>query len=92
MHLLSMYKDSNNIPKAKFDIEVDPDMKPGYLLTPISIYPQLVEDEIENKAVKTNITLSQWLKDWAVSENINLSQTLQTILKDMYNAIHEVSR
>lgn len=89
MHLYSMYKDGDQISKANFDIEVDPDTQPGYLLTPISIYPKLIKNELDNKAVKTNITLPQWLKDWAVSENINLSQTLQTVLKDMYNTSKE---
>ena len=39
-------------------------------------------------AVKTNITLPSWLREWAGAEGINLSQTLQTTLKQMYNAKH----
>lgn len=76
-------------PAASSDVEVDPATAKGYLISPVSIYPKLVKEELDNKAVKTNITLPQWLKDWAVSENISLSQTLQTVLKDMYRTSGE---
>jgi hypothetical protein len=40
---------------------------------------------VDNRAVKTNITLPAWLKDWAGTQGINLSQTLQATLRQMYD-------
>ena len=52
---------------------------------PVAIFPDIIKNELYNRAIKTNITLPLWLKDWAGTQGINLSQTLQTALKQMYN-------
>lgn len=86
LHLYGMEKYGDPIPPASKDFKVYPETASGYFVSPIGIFPELVKDELDNKAVKTNITLPQWLKDWAVSDGINLSQALQTTLKEMYQA------
>jgi hypothetical protein len=50
------------------------------------IFPDIVNHTLDNRAVKTNITLPAWLRDWAGTQEINLSQTLQATLNQMYNA------
>jgi len=60
-------------------------MPVGGIVMPVSIFPEIVKNDLDNRAVKTNITLPLWLKEWAGTEGINLSQTLQTSLKKMYN-------
>jgi hypothetical protein len=59
-------------------------MPEGAIVMPIAIFPDIVKNELDNRAVKTNITLPAWLKDWAGLQGINLSQTLQTTLRQMY--------
>lgn len=86
LHIYGMMKDGETIPAPSKNYKIDPETETGYFLSPINVYPDLVKDELDNKAVKTNITLPQWLKDWAMSEGINLSQALQTTLKEMYQS------
>jgi predicted RNase H-like HicB family nuclease len=86
LHLYGMMKDGDPVPASSKNPKVEPETAPGFLISPIGVYPELLKDELDNKAVKTNITLPQWLKDWANSEGINLSQTLQTVLKSMHNS------
>ncbi|MCL2031111.1 MAG: type II toxin-antitoxin system CcdA family antitoxin, partial [Oscillospiraceae bacterium] len=62
------------------------EMPDGGMVMPITIFPDIVKNELDNRAVKTNITLPAWLKDWAGTQGINLSQTLQTTLRQMYEA------
>jgi hypothetical protein len=58
----------------------------GGIIMPVTIFPDIVNNELDNRAVKTNITLPAWLKDWAGTQGINLSQTLQTTLRQMHDA------
>ena len=61
-------------------------MPEGGIIMPITVFQDIVKNQLDNQGVKTNITLPSWLKDWAVTQGINLSQTLQTALKHMYDA------
>jgi len=82
LHIYSMEQDGDMIPVATlppFD-----DMPAGGIVMPITVFPDIVKNDLDNRAVKTNITLPSWLKDWSVAQGINLSQTLQTALKQMY--------
>jgi len=84
LHVYEMERDGDTLPPVTappFDV-----MPEGGIVMPITIFPDIVNNELDNKAVKTNITLPSWLKDWACTQGINLSQTLQTTLRQMYNA------
>jgi len=41
-----------------------------------------VKNEMDNKAVKTNITLPSWLKELAEKQQVNFSQVMQSALKE----------
>ena len=86
LHLYGMKKDGDSIPAPSMAPKIDDETVEGYFVSPVSIFPELVNDELDNRAVRTNITIPQWLKDWAVSSGLNLSQVLQATLKDMYNS------
>ena len=58
------------------------------IVMPVTVFPDIIRNELDNRAVKTNITLPSWLKDWAGSQGINLSQTLQTTLRQMHDSDH----
>jgi len=84
LHIHSMEQDGDALPHITlppFD-----EMPEGGIVMPIIVFPDIVNNELDNRAVKTNITLPSWLKDWAGTQGINLSQTLQTTLRQMYDA------
>lgn len=83
-HIYEMEQDGDALPAPTlppFD-----EMPEGGIIMPVTIFPDIVKSELDNRAVKTNITIPAWLKDWASTQNINLSQTLQATLREMYNA------
>ena len=54
----------------------------GCLIFPVTIFPDLVKNEMDNKRVKTNITLPAWLKRIAEEQSVNYSRILETALMD----------
>jgi len=86
LHVYGMEQDGDILPPVTLPpFEEMPD---GGIVAPITVFPDIVKNELDNRAVKTNITLPSWLKDWAGTQNINLSQALQTTLRQMYDANH----
>ena len=84
LHICEMEKDLDVLPSATLPpFKEIPD---GGIVMPITIFPDIIKNEIDNRSVKTNITLPSWLKEWAGTQGINLSQTLQTTLRQMYDA------
>ena len=84
LHLYGMEKDDDEIPlpNQPENLDIDPETSAGYVITPITIYPDIVMDRLDNRAVRTNITLPAWLKDLAEKQGINFSQLLQISLKE----------
>ena len=84
LHICEMEQDGDVLPQ----VSVPPfdEMPQGGIVMPITIFPDIVKNELDNRAVKTNITLPAWLKDWAVTQGVNLSGALQTTLRQMYEA------
>ena len=83
LHICEMEKDGDVLPP--FTLPPFNDMPSDGIVMPVVIYPDIVRNNLDTRAVKTNITLPSWLKDWAGTEGINLSQTLQTTLRKMYD-------
>ena len=52
------------------------------MVVPVSIYPNLFKEELENKREKTTITLPHWIKSAAEKEGINFSRLLESALKE----------
>jgi len=52
------------------------------LVSPISVFPDLVRNELDNRAVKTNLTIPAWLKEIAESQGVSYSKILQAALMD----------
>jgi hypothetical protein len=84
LHICGMEQDGDALPPAT--LPPFEDMPDGGIVMPITVFPDIVKNELDNRAVKTNITLPSWLKDWAGTQGINLSQALQTTLRQMYDA------
>jgi predicted RNase H-like HicB family nuclease len=84
LHVYRMEQDGDTLPAATLPPFAD--MPDGAVVMPVSIFPDLIQYDLDNRAVKTNITLPSWLKDWAGVQGINLSQALQMTLRQMYDA------
>ena len=84
LHIYGMEKDADPLPSPSEPsaLTVDPETSAGYLISPITIYPDLVKDRIDNRAVKTNLTIPSWLKELAEERGVNYSQLMQTALKE----------
>ena len=84
LHICGMEMDGDTPPPATAPPFAD--MPDGGVVMPVTVFPDIVKNGLDNRAVKTNITLPSWLKDWAGAQGINLSQTLQATLRQMYEA------
>ncbi|GHU51241.1 HicB family protein [Spirochaetia bacterium] len=83
LHIYQMEKDGDAVPQAS-DPPFCEKLPENAIVMPVVVFPEIVKNELDTRSVKTNITLPAWLKDWALLQGINLSQTLQTTLRQMY--------
>ena len=83
LHICQMERDGEALPPAT--VPPFKEMPDGGLVMPITVFPDIVKNELDNRAEKTSITLPSWLKSWAGAQGINLSHTLQTVLRQMYD-------
>jgi Uncharacterized conserved protein len=87
LHLWGMEKDNESIPAPSnppFE-----DIPKGAVVAPVVVFPDIVKNEMDNKAVKTNITLPAWLKELAEKQKVNFSQVLQNALKEYLGIINK---
>ncbi|MDR1687500.1 MAG: type II toxin-antitoxin system HicB family antitoxin [Clostridiales bacterium] len=83
LHYWGMEKDGDEIPKpTKPPFE---DMESVDFVVPVEIFPDIVKDAIENRAVKKTLTIPHWLNAEAEAANVNFSQLLQNALKEYLN-------
>ena len=84
-HICEMEKDGDGLPPPTLDaglLDVEPETNVGYVISDVTVFPDMVKNQLDNRAVKTNTTLPAWLKELAERENVNFSQVLQTALKE----------
>jgi predicted RNase H-like HicB family nuclease len=82
LHIYGMEKDGDEIPVPSKKPQIDPETADGYILAPVSVFPDLVRNELDNRAVKTNVTIPAWLKESAEEQGVNFSKVLQTALME----------
>ena len=80
LHIYGMEKEGETAPLPAGKI---PKTDAGSMVVPITIYPDIVNDEINNRRVKTTVTIPYWLKSAAEAEGINYSRLLESALKEM---------
>jgi predicted RNase H-like HicB family nuclease len=79
LHIYGMEKDGEPLPPRTDKI---PETGPGEVVVPISIFPDMVRDEMNNRREKTTVTLPHWLKNAAEAEKLNYSRLLETAIKE----------
>ena len=83
LHLWGIEKDGEMMPEATqppFDGE---EVEENSFIMPVTVFMDIVKNEMENKAVKKTLTIPYWLNEAAERHNINFSQVLQTALKEV---------
>jgi predicted RNase H-like HicB family nuclease len=55
LHLYGMENDGDDIPLPSESPIVDRDTSSGYIVAPVTVFPDLVRNELDNRAVKTNL-------------------------------------
>jgi hypothetical protein len=79
LHIYGMEKDGEPEPRRTDNI---PETGPGVLIVPVSVYPDVVKDEMNNRREKTTVTIPHWLKEAAEAEGINYSRLLENAIKE----------
>lgn len=82
LHLYGMEQDGDAIPAPSAFPEVDPETADGYLICPVTVFPSLVRDELDNRRVKTNVTIPAWVRELAQERGLNCSKLLEEAILD----------
>ncbi len=82
LHIYGMEKDGEEVPIPSKNPEIDPETAKGFIVAPVTVFPEIVRNELDNRAVKTNLTIPAWLKELAEAEGVNFSRVLQAALMD----------
>lgn len=80
LHIYGMQEDGDCIPEPQQFIA---DTNKGDCVLAITIYPELVKNELDNRRVKTNCTIPAYLKREGEKEGVNFSQLLEYALKEL---------
>ena len=79
LHIYGMEKDSEALPERTDKI---PNITAGDIVVPVTVFPDMVKDEINNRREKTTVTIPHWLKAAAEAEGLNYSRLLETAIKE----------
>ncbi|GHU26109.1 antitoxin HicB [Spirochaetia bacterium] len=82
LHIYGLEKAGESPPERH---DALPELDKGDLVVPVSIYPDLFKEEIENRRVKITVTLPYWIKSIAEKEGVNFSRLLESALKERLN-------
>ena len=80
LHIYGMEKDGDELPIENFsNIQTNA----GDIVYAITIYPDFVKKEMDNRRVRTNCTIPYDLKQKAEIRGINFSQVLEAALEEL---------
>ena len=80
LHIYDIEKNCNELLVRSNEIDVT--QYKDSIVSQITIFPDLVKNEMDNKRVKTNTTIPRWLKEIAEANKVNFSQLLEASLID----------
>ncbi|UTC68305.1 type II toxin-antitoxin system HicB family antitoxin [Treponema sp. OMZ 792] len=82
LHVYGIEKDGSTLPREDFTLL---QTNQGDIVCPITIYPDFIKAEMDNRRVRTNCTIPYSLKCKAELKGINFSQALETALTELCN-------
>ena len=77
LHVYGLLKDNEQLPTPSETIK---DIDSNDMIVPISVFPELEKRKFDNKKVKTNCTISNWVKELGEQNNVNFSQLLENAI------------
>ena len=80
LHIYGMQEDGETFPEPQ---ECVLNIKKGDRIFAITIFPELVINELDNRRVKTNCTIPVYLKRKGEKAGVNFSQLLECALRDL---------
>lgn len=80
LHVYRMERDGNEIPTPSLNLSRE--STDGNVVMPVIIHPDLYQTKRDNERIKTNITLTAWLKRITEEHKVNYSRLLETALID----------
>ncbi len=80
LHVYGLEKESEKLPEPSKNL--DSELCSGNYVAPITVFPDMVKNEMDNRRVKTNVTIPAWLKDLAEEAGVNYSKLLESSLID----------
>ena len=78
LHVYGMEKDGDMLPEPSQRLAAE-DLE-GCVVTAVTIFPDIVRNEMEKRRVKTNVTIPLWLKELAETQKVNYSKLLENSL------------
>lgn len=78
LHVYGMERDGEPLPSPSSPSELNG--LEGNVICAVTIFPDLVRDEMDNRRVKTNVTIPAWLKEAAETRKVNYSRLLESAL------------
>lgn len=72
LHLYGTEKDGDPVPALSAAPEVDRETAAGYLMYPITVFLSLVRGKLDNRRVKTNVTIPIWVRELAQERGAEL--------------------
>jgi predicted RNase H-like HicB family nuclease len=79
LHIYGMEKDGEPLPERTGKA---PDIGPGDMVVPVSVFPDMVREEINSRREKTTVTIPHWLKSAAEAEGLNYSRLLENAIRE----------
>lgn len=81
LHVYGMEKDKCELPAPSQTLAKE--VTDGCIVTAVTIFPDIVKNEMDNRRVKTNVTIPLWLKELAETQGVNYSKLLENSLLDV---------
>ena len=82
LHLYGLESAGEQIPPPSEKPEIDLETADGYLVSPVTIFPGFIRNELDNRRVQTNVTIPAWLKEEAEKRKTDYSQILESALME----------
>lgn len=80
LHIYGMEKNGEVLPAPS--VSLSKEDTDGNVVSAIAVFPELVKNEMDNRRVKTNVTIPAWLKEMAEANQVNYSRLLESSLLD----------
>jgi hypothetical protein len=80
LHIYGMEKVGEDLPARTDKIS---GINSGDMIVPVTIFPDMFREDMDNRREKTTVTIPHWLKAAAEAEHINYSRLLETALKEV---------